>query len=65
MAEKSTKSGKKYKATSSFNVDALDDFHGLGNSNHAKLCRGETVEITDVPSELIKNEMIEQVGGSK
>ena len=65
MAEKPTKSGKKYKATSSFNVDALDNYHGLGNSNHAKLCRGEIVEITSVPSELIKNKMIEEVGGSK
>ena len=65
MAEKITKSGKKYKATSSFNVDALDDFHGLGNSNHAKLCRGEVVELMDVPKKLMENKMIQEVGGKK
>ena len=65
MAEKQIKSGKKYKATSSFNVDALDNYHGLGNSNHAKLCRGEVVELTKSPKELLDNEMIKEVGGSK
>ena len=65
MAEKTIKSGKKYKATSSFNVDALDDYHGLGNSNHAKLCRGESVELTNASKELLDNKMIEEVGGSK
>ena len=65
MAEKTTKSGKKYKATSIFNVDALDNYHGLGNENHARLCRGEVIEITDLPKELINNKMIEEVGGKK
>ena len=65
MAEKATKSGKKYKATSTFNVDALDNYHGLGNSNHAKLCRGEVVELTKAPMGLLDNKMIEEVGGTK
>jgi len=63
MAEKTTKSGKKYKATSSFDVNAFNDFEGLGNENHAKLCRGETVEIANAPKKLIDNKMIEEIGG--
>ena len=65
MAEKSTKSGKKYKATSSFDVNAFNDFEGLGNENHAKLCRGETVELTDPSKTLLDNKMIEEIGGKK
>ena len=65
MAEKVTKSGKKYKATSSFDVNAFNDFEGLGNENHAKLCRGETVELTDPSKTLLDNKMIEEIGGKK
>jgi len=65
MAEKTTKSGKKYKATSSFDVNAFNNFEGLGNENHAKLSRGETVELAEVPKELLNNKMIEEAGGKK
>ena len=65
MAEKTTKSGKKYKATSSFDVNAFNDFEGLGNENHAKLCRGEAVELTEAPKKLLDNKMIEEIGGKK
>ena len=63
MTEKTTKSGKKYKATSGFDVNAFNDFEGLGNENHSKLCRGETVELTDPPKTLLDNKMIEEAGG--
>ena len=65
MAEKAPKSGKKYKATSTFDVNAFNDFEGLGNENHAKLCRGETVELIGVPEKLLENKMIEEIGGKK
>jgi len=65
MAEKTIKSGKKYKATSTFDVNAFNDFEGLGNENHAKLCRGETVELSDAPEKLLENKMIEEIGGKK
>ena len=65
MADKLTKSGKKYKATSSFDVNDFNDFEGLGNENHAKLCRGETVELAEAPKELLNNKMIEEAGGKK
>ena len=65
MAEKTIKSGKKYKATSIFDVNVFNDFEGLGNENHAKLCRGETVELTDPPKTLLDNKMIEEIGGKK
>ena len=65
MAEKTIKSGKKYKATSSFDVNAFNDFEGLGNENHSRLCRGETVELSDPPKTLLDNKMIEEVGGKK
>ena len=65
MAEKVTKSGKKYKATSSFDVNAFNDFEGLGNENHSRLCRGETVELSDPPKTLLDNKMIEEVGCKK
>ena len=54
MAEKTTKTGKKYKATSIFDVDAFNDFEGLGYENHTKLSRGETVVLENPPKELIK-----------
>ena len=63
MADKPTGSGKKYKATSDFDVDAFNDFEGLGNENHSKLCRGEAVVLTDPPKKLINNNMIKEVGG--
>ncbi len=65
MAEKPIKSGKKYKATSFFDVNAFNDFEGLGNENHTKLCRGEIVEMANAPKKLIENKMIEEVGGKK
>jgi len=65
MTEKITKPGKKYKATSKFDVDAFNDFDGLGNENHTKLCRGETVELTEEPKALLIKKMIEEVGGKK
>ena len=59
------KKGKKYKATKSFDVDAFNDFEGLGNANHSKLCRGETVELSEAPKKLIKNKMLKEVNGDK
>jgi|TARA_R110000824_G_scaffold118516_1_gene270803 hypothetical protein len=56
---------KKYKATKSFDVDAFNDFEGLGNENHSKLCRGESVELSEAPKKLIKNKMIKEVNGDK
>jgi len=56
---------KKYKATESFDVDAFNDFEGLGNENHSKLCRGESVELSEAPKKLIKNKMIKEVNGDK
>ena len=54
---------EKYKATSAFDVDAFDDYKGLGNENHAKLAKGKTVELESEPIELIKSKMITKVGG--
>jgi hypothetical protein len=59
------KKGKKYKATKSFDVDAFNDFEGLGNENHAKLCRGDTIELAEAPKKLLDNKMIEEIGGKK
>ena len=59
------KNKKKYKATESFDVDAFNDFEGLGNANHSKLCRGEVVELDFEPTPLIKNKMLQEVGGKK
>ena len=56
---------QKYKATSAFDVDAFNNFEGLGNENHTKLCRGKTVELDFEPTALIKNKMIEKVGGKE
>ena len=56
---------KKYKATESFDVDAFNDFEGLGNEKHAKLCRGESVKLSEAPKKLIKNKMIKEVNGDK
>jgi len=54
---------KKYKATESFDVDAFNNFEGLGNENHSKLSRGEVVELKKEPTALIKNKMIKEAGG--
>ena len=53
----------KYKATPTFDVDAFDNYKGLGNESHAKLTRGKTVELEVEPTELIKSKMITKVGG--
>tara|TARA_Y100000310_G_C20684819_1_gene818284 strand:- start:2304 stop:2501 length:198 start_codon:yes stop_codon:yes gene_type:complete len=65
MTEKSIKSGKKYKATSDFDVNAFNDFEGLGNDAHSKLSRGESVVLSNPPKNLLDNKMIEEVGGKK
>jgi hypothetical protein len=54
---------EKYKATPAFDVDAFDNYKGLGNENHAKLSRGKTVELEIEPTELITLKMIKKVGG--
>ena len=59
------KKGKKYKATKSFDVDAFNDFEGLGNENHTKLSRGETVELDFEPIVLVKNKMLKELGDKK
>ena len=56
---------QKYKATSAFDVDDFNNFEGLGNANHSKLCRGEVVELDFEPTALIKNKMLQEVGGKK
>jgi len=55
----------KYKATSAFDVDAFDNYKGLGQDNHAKLLQGKVVELGFEPSDLIKNKMITKVKGDK
>tara|TARA_R110002124_G_scaffold274478_2_gene444393 strand:+ start:315 stop:491 length:177 start_codon:yes stop_codon:yes gene_type:complete len=54
---------EKYKATPAFDVDAFDNYEGLGNGNHARLAKGRTVELEVEPIELIKLKMIKKVGG--
>ena len=54
---------EKYKATPAFDVDAFDNYKGLGNENHAKLSKGKTVELESEPTELIELKMITKVGG--
>ncbi len=56
---------KKYIATESFDVDAFNDFEGLGNENHTKLSRGETVELDFEPIVLVKNKMLKELGDKK
>ena len=53
---------KKYKATKIFNVNAFDNYQGLGADNCAMLYKGKVVELEKEPKELIKNKMIEKVG---
>ena len=53
----------KYKATSAFDVDAFDNYEGLGQDNHAKLLQGKIVELDFEPTKLIKNKMIEKAKG--
>jgi len=55
----------KYKATSAFDVDAFDNYAGLGQDNQAKLQQGKAVELDFEPTELIKNKMITKVKGDK
>jgi len=55
----------KYKATSAFDVDAFDNYKGLGQDNHAKLLQGKIVELDNVPAELLENKMIEKAKGDK
>jgi hypothetical protein len=62
-SKKEVKVVKKYKATEKFDVDAFNDFEGLGNAKHTLLSRGEVVELEEAPKKLIDNKMIEQVGG--
>ena len=56
---------RKFKATKKFDVNAHDNYKGLGQDNHARLSKGGTVELEIEPGELIKNKMIEEVGGKK
>tara|TARA_R110000744_G_scaffold244606_2_gene361428 strand:- start:218 stop:403 length:186 start_codon:yes stop_codon:yes gene_type:complete len=56
---------QKYKATSAFNVDAFDNYKGLGQDNQANLSRGLIVELDFVPTELIENKMIIKIKGDK
>jgi len=55
----------KYKATSVFDVDAFDNYKGLGQDNHAKLLQGKNVELDFTPTELIENKMITKIKGDK
>jgi len=55
----------KYKATSAFDVDAFNNYEGLGQDNQAKLSQGKIVELDFEPTELIKNKMIEKAKGDK
>lgn len=55
----------KYKATSAFDVDAFDNYAGLGQDNQAKLLQGKVIELDFEPTELIKNKMITKVKGDK
>jgi hypothetical protein len=59
------KKTKKYKATPTYDVDAFDNYKGLGNENHAKLAQGKPVELEVEPTELIKLNMITIVGEKK
>ena len=56
---------EKYKATSAFDVDAFDNYKGLGRDNCAKLSKGKVVELDFNPSELLENKMITKVKGDK
>lgn len=56
---------EKYKATSTFDVDAFDNYKGLGQDNYAKLSKGKSVELDFVPDELIKNKMLKKAKGEK
>ena len=55
----------KYKATSAFDVDAFDNYKGLGQDNHARLSKGKIVELDYEPVELIKQKMITKIKGDK
>ena len=47
----------KYKATPAFDVDAFDNYKGLGQDNYSKLAKGKSVELDFEPAELIKLKM--------
>ena len=53
----------KYKATKIFDVDAFNNYEGLGFVNCAKLSKGKTVALETEPVELIKKKMITKVKG--
>ena len=58
-------SKSKYKATPQFDVNAFNNYEGLGADNCAKLYKGKTVELDAEPVELIKKKMIIKVKGDK
>ena len=60
-----SKTKEKYKATKDYDVDAFDNYEGLGADNHAKLSRGKVVELESEPVELITKKMIIKVKGGK
>jgi len=55
----------KYKATAAFDVDAFDNYKGLGRDNHARLSQGKVVELDFEPTELLQNKMLSKVKGDK
>ena len=59
------KKKEKYKATAAFDVDAFDNYKGLGIDNHAKLSKGKVVELDFEPTELLENKMLSKVKGDK
>ena len=56
---------ERYKATAAFDVDAFDNYKGLGQDNYAKLSKGKIVELDFAPDELIKNKMLIKAKGEK
>ena len=60
-----SKRKEKYKSTKDYDVDAFDNYEGLGADNHAKLSRGKVVELESEPVELINKKMIIKVKGGK
>ena len=56
---------KKYQATSAFDVNAFDNYKGLGQDNHARLLKGKVVELDFEPTELLQNKMLNKVKGDK
>tara|TARA_R110002020_G_scaffold234826_2_gene446942 strand:- start:4249 stop:4434 length:186 start_codon:yes stop_codon:yes gene_type:complete len=56
---------KKYQATSAFDVDAFDNYKGLGQDNYAMLSKGKVVALDFEPTELLQNKMLSKVKGDK